>query len=141
MRATCRTCHAEYTGRMEHCPACHQTFTGATAGDMHRAGPGHARRCLTEAEMLDKGMGIDGRGRWKSSDEPWDTAGRFAGANLSAPQPEPDQTPTPDRAERPDPQYETDFNRWLDGISAEAREQITRDIEAAAARIARQEQP
>ena len=89
MRATCRTCHAEYSGRMEHCPACHNTFTGTTAGDMHRVGPGHARRCLTEAEMLDKGMGIDGRGRWKSSDEPWDTARRLAGSNLSASQPEP----------------------------------------------------
>ena len=103
MRATCRTCHAEYGGRMEHCPACHKTFTGATAGDMHRVGThGVDRRCLAEAEMLDKGMGVDARGRWKSSDEPWDTAGSFAGSNLSASQHEPDQMPTPDRAELPE---------------------------------------
>ena len=48
-------------------------------------------------------------------------------------------------------QYETDFDRWLSGISPGQREQITRDIEAAhdlirdgltaAAHIARQEQP
>ena len=47
-------------------------------------------------------------------------------------------TPTTDPA---DQQYETDFDRWLDGLSPEAREQITRDIEAAAAHIAREEQP
>ena len=103
MRATCRTCHAEYGGRMEHCPACHQTFTGATAGDMHRVGThGVDRHCLTETEMLAKGMGVDSRGRWKSSDESWDTAGSFAGSNLSTSQPEPDQIPAPDRSERPD---------------------------------------
>lgn len=38
-------------------------------------------------------------------------------------------------------QYETDFNRWLDSLSPGQREQITRDIEAAEERIARQEQP
>lgn len=56
-------CGARWTGlRMEHCRACHATFSGTTAGDMHRVGD-HAvftgptrRRCLTPAEMLEKGM-------------------------------------------------------------------------------------
>ena len=26
MEATCRTCTATYNGRMEHCPACHETM-------------------------------------------------------------------------------------------------------------------
>ena len=38
-------------------------------------------------------------------------------------------------------QYETDFDRWLDSLTPAQREQITRDIEAAEERIARQEQP
>ena len=38
-------------------------------------------------------------------------------------------------------QYETDFDRWLDSLSPEQRDQITHEIEAAEARIARQEQP
>lgn len=62
-------------GKQEHCPVrgCHQTFTGATAGDMHRTGKHHVslgpdrRRCLTEAEMLAKGMARNGRGIWMSS--------------------------------------------------------------------------
>ena len=36
---------------------------------------------------------------------------------------------------------ETDFDRWLDSLTPAQREQITRDIEAAEERIARQEQP
>ena len=38
-------------------------------------------------------------------------------------------------------QYETDFDRWLDSLTPAQREQITRDIETAEERIARQEQP
>lgn len=71
MTWTCRTCHATITGRKpEHCACCHETFTGTTAGDMHRvgkhgvtAGPDR-RRCLTPVEMLDKGMTTDARGYW-----------------------------------------------------------------------------
>lgn len=50
--------------------SCHQTFTGSTAGDMHRVGD-HAinegpdrRRCLTAGEMVEKGMAQNERGVW-----------------------------------------------------------------------------
>ena len=46
----------------QHCCSCGETFSGTTAGDMHRTGD-HAishgpnrRRCLTPDEMLAKGM-------------------------------------------------------------------------------------
>lgn len=78
--ATCRKCDATWTGlRIEHCTVCHETFTGATAGDMHRTGD-HAinegpdrRRCLTTAEMIDKGMAQNDRGQWTTgrSDVAW----------------------------------------------------------------------
>lgn len=60
---TCKPCGAEWSGyRVEHCLACHSTFSGTTAGDMHRTGD-HAvssgpsrRRCRTADEMLAKGL-------------------------------------------------------------------------------------
>lgn len=79
---TCKNCDATWTGtRIEHCTAtgCHQTFTGSSAGDMHRVGD-HGiwegpdrRRCLTPAEMTEKGMTQNGRGQWTSgkSDGAW----------------------------------------------------------------------
>lgn len=80
MAVTCSTCKATWTGlRIEHCPSCCQTFTAASAGDMHRVGD-HAtfegpdrRRCLTVDEMADKGMGRNSRGHWTTpqSSEPW----------------------------------------------------------------------
>lgn len=68
---TCGKCGATWTGlRIEHCTQCHQTFTGSTAGDMHRTGD-HAisegpdrRRCLTVQEMAEKGMAPNERGVW-----------------------------------------------------------------------------
>lgn len=59
---------------------------------------------------------------------------------------ESDYTPTTDEVrdaatQCPDDIPADEFDRWLAGISPEAREQITRDIEAARIRIARQEQP
>ena len=80
MNWTCRDCGATIGGyRAEHCAVCHETFTGTAAGDMHRIG-GTAkhpepRRCLTEAEMLDRGMARNKRGAWKSTDEPYNPAG------------------------------------------------------------------
>lgn len=67
----CNRCSATWTGlRIEHCTVCHQTFTGATSGDMHRTGD-HAinegpdrRRCLTVDEMVEKGMAQNDRGVW-----------------------------------------------------------------------------
>lgn len=71
MATTCSTCSATWTGlRIEHCPSCCQTFTGATAGDMHRVGDHGTwegpdrRRCLTPAEMTEKGMAQNDRGQW-----------------------------------------------------------------------------
>ena len=63
MTASCQRHNAHWTGhRTEHCCACGETFTGTTAGDMHRVGD-HAisvgpdrRRCLRLFEMVDKGM-------------------------------------------------------------------------------------
>lgn len=78
--ATCKKCDATWTGaRIEHCAVCHGTFTGATAGDMHRVGD-HGiwegpdrRRCLAAAEMTDKGMAQNDRGQWTTgrSDGAW----------------------------------------------------------------------
>lgn len=79
---TCNKCAANWTGlRIEHCPSCHQTFTGSTAGDMHRTGD-HAvfegpdrRRCLTAHEMHEKGMARNERGIWttgRATDAWWE---------------------------------------------------------------------
>lgn len=64
-------CEVALTGhRMEHCTGCCQTFTGQSAGDMHRTGD-HAvsvgpnrRRCLTVEEMEERGMAQNGKGHW-----------------------------------------------------------------------------
>ena len=73
-------CGATWTGlRPEHCPACHQTFTGTTAGDKHRVGDHNVsrgpdrRRCLSVDEMTDAGMVRNDKGHWKASDavSPW----------------------------------------------------------------------
>ena len=71
MSTTCGKCQAKWTGlRIEHCTICHETFTGSTAGDMHRTGD-HAinegpdrRRCLSMYEMYEKGMARNDRGVW-----------------------------------------------------------------------------
>lgn len=72
-------CGAKWTGlRIEHCTACHETFTGTTSGDRHRVGD-HAiyvgpkrRRCLTPDEMRDKGMAQNARGQWTNGGtSPW----------------------------------------------------------------------
>jgi hypothetical protein len=67
----CKRCDTTWTGlRIEHCPACHQTFTGSTSGDMHRTGDHgvfegpERRRCLTPDEMREKGMAQNARGHW-----------------------------------------------------------------------------
>jgi hypothetical protein len=65
----CLDCGKTWTGlRMEHCPACCQTFAGTRPGDMHRTGD-HGisegpkrRRCLTVAETLDRGIRADASG-------------------------------------------------------------------------------
>lgn len=68
---TCAQCETTWTGkRIEHCPECHQTFTGTTSGDMHRTGRHdtstgpNRRRCLSIEEMETKGMTTNARGHW-----------------------------------------------------------------------------
>lgn len=73
MTWTCRTCEKTIANRKaEHCPVCHETFTGTRAGDTHRTGRHGVtegpdrRRCLTPAEMSAKGMRITKEGHWDS---------------------------------------------------------------------------
>ena len=72
MTTTCKPCGSTFGGQAQHCCACHQTFSGTTAGDMHRTGD-HAvssgptrRRCLTLAEMTERGMTVttNAQGTW-----------------------------------------------------------------------------
>jgi hypothetical protein len=51
-------CGSKWSGTtVEHCTACHRTFSGSTTGDRHRVGRHelftgpNRRRCLTVAEM------------------------------------------------------------------------------------------
>lgn len=71
--------------RMEHCGACHQTFSGTTAGDRHRVGKHHIftgpqrRRCLTVEEMQKIGMRQNARGIWTlGGTSPWAAEGGAA---------------------------------------------------------------
>ena len=74
MKASCDKCGASWSGhRIEHCTACCHTFTGTTAGDLHRVGD-HAvsvgpnrRRCLTVEEMEARGMARNSKGHWMSA--------------------------------------------------------------------------
>jgi hypothetical protein len=87
----CLDCGQTWTGlRREHCPVCCQTFNSSFPGDMHRVGKhgvtvgADRRRCLTAAEMHDKGM-CEHDGVWYGPDggrgNPWGTSG---GSDLSA---------------------------------------------------------
>lgn len=62
---TCPRCPATWTGyRAQHCPECHETFTGTASGDMHRVGPYERRRCLGAEDMREKGMTQNSKGQW-----------------------------------------------------------------------------
>ena len=52
-----------------HCGGCHQMFTSLSAFDMHRTGKFERkkRRCLTEQDMLAKGMVQNTKGWWMRS--------------------------------------------------------------------------
>jgi hypothetical protein len=59
-------------GRTEHCTACHETFSGSSAGDRHRIGRhGVDRRCRTRAEMVSLGMTQNARGVWTNGGDYW----------------------------------------------------------------------
>lgn len=64
--ATHGACGRSWSGmRAEHCGSCHETFTGRTSGDLHRAGPFDGdRRCLSMAEMREAGLHLNDRGLW-----------------------------------------------------------------------------
>lgn len=70
MTTTCARCGGTWSGlRAEHCDTCHQTFNSTAPGDQHRVGDHHdrSRRCLTVAEMEDRGMARNARGLWVTS--------------------------------------------------------------------------
>lgn len=79
MTWTCHHCHATLSGtKTQHCTVCHETFTGTTAGDMHRTGRygtttgPDRRRCLTIEEMLAKDMERNRKGYWTTGGtSPW----------------------------------------------------------------------
>lgn len=69
MKARHAQCGATFSGRQEHCPACHLTFSGSYAGDMHRVGDWteeNPRRCRTAAELENAGAYRGEDGVWYS---------------------------------------------------------------------------
>lgn len=82
MKVTHPQCGKSWGGyRAEHCPSCHETFSGSTAGDAHRRGEhGVDRHCVPPAEA---GLVFDEkRGVWRlPGDGYWDrgSAGVDAG--------------------------------------------------------------
>ena len=53
------------SGDRNQCPTCGQYFNSSAAFDKHRTGPLDGdRRCLTEPEMLSKGMAKSNSGFW-----------------------------------------------------------------------------
>jgi hypothetical protein len=65
------------SGRRNQCPTCHEYFNSNGAFDKHRTGSyaKNERRCLTVAEMVDKGMGKNAAGFW--IEKPWITGKSF----------------------------------------------------------------
>lgn len=68
-------CGNWWTGmRTEHCPACHETFSGRGPADKHRVGDHDVRtgprrrRCLTPDEMSKAGLVLDSRGIWSTTE-------------------------------------------------------------------------
>lgn len=54
------------------CGKCGLHFNSTKAFDKHRTGPATDRRCRTVAEMTERGMSVNAKGRWI-------TAARFVG--------------------------------------------------------------
>ena len=55
-----------FRGDVNQCPTCFTVFNSSKAFDKHRVGDFTARRCLSDDEMLAKGMGPNRYGRWVS---------------------------------------------------------------------------
>jgi hypothetical protein len=65
------------TGDRNQCPSCLLGFNSTPAFDKHRTGPfDGGRRCLTEAEMLAKGMAKASSGFWVTRPMSADTLSR-----------------------------------------------------------------
>jgi len=59
------------TNDRNQCQGCKTYFNSTYAFDKHRRGEhGHNRRCLTEAEMLAKGMSVNKDGFWITKVKP-----------------------------------------------------------------------
>lgn len=79
MNFTCATCGDIIGGRAEHCTVCHRTFTGTSAGDLHRTGQHGVktgpdrRRCRTDDELAKRGLVRKPNGRWgtEAGDAKW----------------------------------------------------------------------
>lgn len=63
-------------GDKNQCPGCSEYFNSTVAFDKHRVGKhkNNGRRCLTPAEMIDKGMALNVRGFWVSEQNRFYTA-------------------------------------------------------------------
>jgi hypothetical protein len=55
-----------FVGDVNQCPTCFTVFNSTAAFDKHRVGPFTDRKCLSDDEMLAKGMGPNKYGRWVS---------------------------------------------------------------------------
>lgn len=68
----CIHCEKTWTAmRAEHCPACHETFSGQKAGDRHRVGSflgRHGRRCIPAYLLRTTGLVLDSRGIWAGAE-------------------------------------------------------------------------
>ena len=58
------------TGDRNQCRGCNAYFNSTDAFSKHRTGPHDSRRCLTDAEMLGKGMVKNAAGFWIGSPMP-----------------------------------------------------------------------
>jgi hypothetical protein len=58
------------TGDRNQCRGCNSYFNSTDAFNKHRTGPHNRRRCLTDVEMLGKGMVKNAAGFWVGSPMP-----------------------------------------------------------------------
>jgi hypothetical protein len=75
---SCIDCDKTWGGsRTEHCPVCHETFSGAEAGDQHRTGLHGVssgldrRRCRTPDEMRSYKTKMSKAGFWQGANGVW----------------------------------------------------------------------
>ena len=52
--ATCRDCGKSYSGRMQHCVTCHETFGGDEAATRHQLPYNDPRNCRHPSEVFHK---------------------------------------------------------------------------------------